>query len=238
MTLVEICLSTADEARRALAAGADRVELCADLSVGGTTPHVDTVRDVLSRTPSIDVRVMIRPRGGDFVLRPGELDAMLDEIASVRALAAEASRSVGLVFGALTGDGHVDEPSTRALVEACAGAPATFHKAIDETADIERALEAVIDCGVTRVLTSGGAPDAESGVPVLRRLVRIADGRLTVMAGGSIRPHNVARIVRATQVPEVHLRAEGVERGTVVATSAGVIREVRRALGRNGGVDS
>lgn len=204
--LVEICVDHVEGARAAEAAAADRVEVCASLVEGGITPSIGMVRAVLRTVRRVGVQVLIRPRGGDFRYSPAELEVMADDIAAVRALPTELT--VGFVIGALTAADEIDVPTTRELVSRCGGAPVTFHKAFDRT-EVNRSLDTLLELGIGRVLTSGGQARAVDGVPALASLVRQADGRIAVLAGGGVRPHNVRSIVARTGVPEVHLRATG-----------------------------
>jgi copper homeostasis protein len=206
VTVVEICIDDVAGAVVAESAGADRVELCAALSDGGTTPSIGTVETVFDSVRRIGVQVLVRPRGGDFVHDRDELAVMRADVQALRRL----GRPLGFVLGALTPYGDVDVPAMRMLLDACGEAPVTFHRAFDATRDRMAALDVLTDLGVARVLTSGGRTTAAEGAPVLADLVRKADGRVAVMAGGSVRPENVAELVARTGVPEVHLRA-GVE---------------------------
>ncbi|WP_299959179.1 copper homeostasis protein CutC [uncultured Modestobacter sp.] len=240
MTAVEICIDDVDGAPIAEACGADRVEVCAALSEGGTTPSLGLVRSVLDRVSRIGVQVLIRPRAGDFVYSPAEVDVMLADIAAVRAL--DAAVPVGFVVGAMTADGGIDVDVLDRLVAAAGPCPVTFHRAFDTLPDLPWALPVLIEAGVSRVLTSGGAVTAAQGAEVLRRLVELAAGRIEVLAGGSVRGSNVAALVAATGVPEVHLRAAepvAASSGSAtavsydvprLATSAGPIRAVVEAL--------
>jgi copper homeostasis protein len=144
---------------------------------------------------------MIRPRGGGFVYSDAEIDAMTRdiELAGKRGIA-------GIVTGALTADGRVDIAHTRTLVNAAAGLPVTFHRAFDSAADLPDALEQFIDIGVSRVLTSGGAPTALAGVAVIASLVDQARERIAIIAGGSIRKHNALAVIERTGVCGVHSR--------------------------------
>lgn len=207
MTLVEICLDDVEGLGRAEAAGADRVELCADLTVGGLTPSIGTITRALAGVHRVGVQVLVRPRAGGFVYSDEEVEVMLADIAAVRALVPPPGVRVGFVLGALTEDGTIAVGSLARLVEASGDAPTTFHRAFDTLADPVQALETLVDLGVNRVLTSGSATTAIEGAPVLQRLVESASGRITVLAAGSIRPANVAEVVRRTGVDEVHLRA-------------------------------
>lgn len=200
--LVEACVETAAQARAAVDAGADRVELCRDLGVGGLTPLPDVIRAARAAMPAPLV-VMVRERAGSFACTVAEEDAMVARIAEVRAAGAD-----GIVCGVLTADGAVDVPAMRRLVSAAAPLPVTFHRAFDEVADASEALEALVSLGVKRVLTAGGRGPAAQHHDVLRGMVRQAAGRITVMAGGSVRPGNVAALVRDSGVTEVHARMD------------------------------
>jgi copper homeostasis protein len=236
MTLLEICLDDVGGAAVAEQSGADRIELCANLGQGGTTPDLGVVSSVLGTVTAVDVQVLVRSRPGDFVYTRAEVDAMATDIAAIGALMPPNGVTVGFVIGALTGDGRVDVPAMTRLRRACGSAPVTFHKAFDEAANLKESLEVIIDLGMTRVLTSGGQPTALAGVGALADLVEQATGRISILAGGGIRAHNVVEIVRRTGVTEVHLRASGTasaistsSTGTP-ATSAEVVQAVAVAL--------
>ena len=200
MTLVEAAVETLDSALAAERAGADRIELCDNLSDGGTTPSEGLIAAVAERT-QIPVVVLIRPRAGGFVFSDDEIDAMSRDIERARTMGI-----AGIVTGALTPDGRVDVERTRTLVNATAGLPVTFHRAFDSTANLPNALEQLIDLGVSRVLTSGGAATALEGAPVIAALVDQARERIAIMAGGGIREHNVRDVIARTGVREVHAR--------------------------------
>lgn len=204
---VEICIDSVDGALVAEQAGADRVELCAGLVEGGTTPSIGTVRTVLESVRRIGVQVLIRPRRGDFLYTATELAVMLADIEAIRALPRPPRVTVGFVTGALTADGDVDIPTMRQLVQASEGAPVTFHRAFDFARDPLRALEDLIDLGVRWILTSGGRPRAIESAARIHQFVELARGRITVLAGGGVRPDHVADLVAQTGVCEVHLRA-------------------------------
>jgi copper homeostasis protein len=203
--LLETIVSSLDDARAAAAGGADRFELCSALAVGGLTPSLGLL-DTLRAEMKIPVMFMLRPRQGGMAYTDAEV-AVIERDAE-RALAAGAD---GLVFGFLTPEGEVDVPKCRrllALVERCAGGrrcETVFHRAFDVAAQPERALEQLIDLGVTRILTSGRARRAVDGINELRRTVEQAAGRIEVLPGGGIRADNLAEVVRRTGVDQVHL---------------------------------
>jgi copper homeostasis protein len=197
--LFESCVDSLDTAAASGRGGAGRIELCARLDVGGTTPDPALVaRCVGLGTP---VCVMIRPRAGDFVYDRAEVEAMAQAIRT-----AAAAGAAGVVFGAMRFDGTIDAGVMQRLLEAAHPLPVTCHKAIDATRDPLEALEALIALGIDRVLTSGGAATAAAGAGVIARMVARAGDALTVMAGGGVRADGVADLVRRTGVREVHAR--------------------------------
>jgi copper homeostasis protein len=211
LTLVEAAVETLDSALAAERAGADRIELCNNLNDGGTTPGAELIAAVTKRM-RLPVFVLIRPRAGDFVYSGDEFDQMIRDIE----LSGRMGIS-GIVTGALTSDGRVDVEHLRTLVKAAAGLPVTFHRAIDSAIDLPAALDEVIETGPSRVLTSGGAATAAAGVDLIAGLVGQAGNRVTVIAGGGIREHNVRDVIARTGVREVHARLidEGQMRGLV-----------------------
>ncbi len=196
-----------------------RIELCANLSDGGTTPSAGLMAIATGRV-SVEVFALIRPRGGGFVYTDDDLAVMRHDI--------ELGLSAGVLgfaVGALTADGEIDTARTRDFVRAANGASVTFHRAFDFAANLSQALEQLIDAGVKRVLTSGGAATALEGADSIARLVDQARGRIIVMAGGGVRENNVREIIARTGVSEVHARI-----GSVVhpaPRAAGAERPVR-----------
>ncbi|HMJ17082.1 MAG TPA: copper homeostasis protein CutC [Gemmatimonadaceae bacterium] len=203
LTLVEAAVESLEAALAAERAGADRLELCVNLDDGGTTPSTRLTAAIIDAT-KLPVFVLIRPRAGDFVYSDEEIDLMIREVETAGIIGV-----AGIVTGALRSDHTVDIVQTRALVEAAAGLPVTFHRAFDSTIDTSDALEQLIDLGVTRVLTSGGASTALEGADIIAALVDQARDRITVVAGGGIREHNVSDVIRRTGVREIHTRFVG-----------------------------
>lgn len=198
--LVEICVDSLPSAIGAVDAGAGRLELCSNGAAGGTTASAGLVEAVKAAV-AVPVFVMVRPRPGDFVYDASEFAVMQREIAWLKTAGAD-----GIVSGALRPDGTVDAERTRALVEASDPLPFTFHRAFDHTRDLQAALETLLGIHTARVLTSGGAPTALAGAPVIATLVRHAGTRLVVLAGGGVRAQHAADLVRQTGVREVHAR--------------------------------
>jgi copper homeostasis protein len=200
LTIIEAAVETLDSALAAERAGADRIELCDNLGEGGTTPDGELVAAIVEGI-RLPVFVLIRPRAGDFVYSESEFDVMIRDIELTRTMGI-----AGIVTGALDANGGVDVERTRSLVKAAGGLPVTFHRAIDSATDLPAALEGAIDAGVSRVLTSGGAPTAREGVDVIAALVVQARVRVSIIAGGGIREHYVREVIARTGAHEVHGR--------------------------------
>jgi copper homeostasis protein len=196
--LLEICATSLDYAIAAQRAGANRIELCTDMDCGGVTPSARLMRSARKQL-GIPIHVLIRPRAGDFVYSEREFSAMRKAIQTAIDLKMD-----GIVVGILDQDSRVDVVRTRELVELAHPLPVTFHRAFDETHPSQDSLEAVIQTGATRLLTSGCRPKAADGLATLARLVKGAGNRLIVMPGSGITPANVVRIVHATGAREVH----------------------------------
>ena len=195
---LEICVNSVESARAAAAGGADRIELCAALEVGGLTPPAELLRAVRAAV-EIDIVAMVRPRAGDFVYTPAELDRMYMEIGKAGALGAD-----GIVLGVLLADGTVDEAAVKWLVEAAQPMQVTFHRAFDATTDLAQALEQVVSTGADRILTSGAGASAVQASANIKQLVNQARGRVSILAGGGVRQANVRELVLKTGVNEVH----------------------------------
>ena len=204
--VLEIACGTIQDAMIADRGGADRLELCSAMELGGLTPSLGTAFEVSERCSAPFV-AMIRPRAGGFHFSGTEL-ACMERDAS---LLLEAGAS-GIVFGCLASDGTVDVKACRRLMRAAGRnesvfhpVAAVFHRAFDEARDQLAALDTLIDLGFTRVLTSGGAKTALEGVARIRQLVEKAAGRIEILPGGGIREHNVEAVVKQTGCEQVHL---------------------------------
>jgi copper homeostasis protein len=204
-TLLEVIVASLDDARAAAAGGADRFEMCSALALGGLTPSLGLLEAVRAELAT-PVMFMCRPREGGMAYTAAEV-AVLERDAEH----AVAGGAAGLVFGFLTADAAVDVARCRSFMERArraAGGRALqfcFHRAYDVVADPHRALEELVDLGVTRVLTSGRAPTAAAGLDEIRRRVEQAAGRIVVMPGGGIRVEDAAEVVRRTGVSELHV---------------------------------
>lgn len=196
--ICEICCGDSESLYAAAVGGARRIELCSALAEGGATPSIGLIRQAVALGIA-EVNVLIRPRKGDFLYTQPEIELMIDDIR-----AAVAAGATGVVIGALTADGNIDQPSTRSMIQAAQGRNITFHRAFDLCKDPYEALETVIALGCTSLLTSGQAASAMEGAQLIAQLVEQAGNRITVMAGAGVRPSNVAALIAATDVKAVH----------------------------------
>jgi copper homeostasis protein len=195
--LLEISVASVEAAAAAERGGADRIELCSDLSVGGLTPDLALIRAVRQQI-QIPIFVMIRPRGGDFVYSPAEFAKMKKSIESRDAGAS------GLVFGILKPDHTVDIARTRELVELAQPLPVTFHRAFDACPNLSQAFEDVVRSGASRILASGGAATAPEGAAKIKALVAAAGERITIVPGAGINAGNILQLAEATRAHEFH----------------------------------
>ena len=198
--LIEACVDSVASALAAQDGGARRIELCDALETGGITPSAGKIALCRERL-NIPIVVLIRSRGGDFLYHNSDVDVMLRDIATAKALGA-----AGVAIGALNADGTVDEAKTRAMIEVARPMEVVFHRAFDGTPDPFKALETLVALGVDRVLTSGQHNTALEGVDILRHLVEAAKGRITILAGGGINEENAAPIVKGSGVEQLHIR--------------------------------
>lgn len=228
----EVCANSVESCIAAQAGGANRVELCAGIPEGGTTPSYGDIviaREVLTKTR---LHVIIRPRGGDFLYSPIEQRIMLKDISNAHRLEAD-----GVVFGCLTADGDIDMPLMRQLMEASQGMSVTFHRAFDVCRNPQEALEQIIELGCDRILTSGAQSTAEAGIPLLKELQQQAAGRITLLAGCGVNENNIARIAAETGIHEFHFSARENIESEMVHRNEGVsmggtvlIEEYRRPV--------
>lgn len=181
--------------------GAERVELCADLASDGLTPSPTLIRAAASME-GLRVHVLVRSRAGDFVYNEEEVALMEEHIRMARECGAD-----GVVIGALTPDGEIDIPACRRWMRAAEGLSVTFHRAFDRCARPLEAIEQIISLGCDRLLTSGQQPSAYEGIPLLKKLVEQAAGRIIIMPGAGVNPDNAAAILRLTGASDIHASA-------------------------------
>lgn len=203
--IIEICANSAQSCVEAEMGGASRVELCAGIPEGGTTPSYGEIKTAQALTSTIDINVIIRPRGGDFLYTEAEVEAMLLDIELCKQLGVH-----GVVFGCLTSEGDIDVPLMRRLIEAAKPLSVTCHRAFDVCRDPLAALEQLIELGCDRILTSGQQSTAEKGIPLLKQLVERAGQRIIIMPGCGVREGNIARIEAETGAREFHTSARSV----------------------------
>ena len=191
-------MESAEAAVAAQGGGADRIELCAKLSVGGLTPSAELMRAVRKQI-QLPIFGMIRPRAGDFVYSEAEFEMMREQIDAAKRFGMD-----GVVLGILRADRRVDVKRTRELVELAQPLPVTFHRAFDESVDLQGSLKDVISTGAKRILTSGGAPNVAEGTAMLRELVRVAGDRIIIVPGAGLNASNIERVVNQTGAREFH----------------------------------
>lgn len=213
----EVCVESVSDACAAERGGAARVELCANLAQGGTTASL-ALTEAVRAAVRIPVVLLVRPRAGDFVYDDMDVGLMERVIR-----AAKSARVDGVAIGVLRPDGAVDDTRMAALVAAARPLAVTFHRAFDCVRDPFEALETICALGIERILSSGARPSALEGRVLLRELVENAGDRVTLVAAGGVRPHNVARIVAATGVREIHGSAHGAGGPTDEAVVRGVL---------------
>lgn len=199
--ILEACVETWPEAKKASLNGAHRLELCSHLDLDGLTPDQALIYKTCSNL-NIPVMVMIRPRGGDFVYSEKELQQMEEEIDM-----AKINGAAGIVFGLLTPENEIDAFNTARLARRAYPLPVTFHKAID---CLDNPVDGVIELkkikGISRILTSGGKPTAREGAEVIREMIKKAEGQLTILVAGRVTNENAKEIAAFTGAKELHGR--------------------------------
>lgn len=203
--IIEICANSAQSCVEAEAGGASRVELCAGIPEGGTTPSYGEIKTAQALTSTIDMNVIIRPRGGDFLYTPAEIQSMLYDIEMCKQLGVH-----GVVFGCLTKEGDLDVELMRRLIDAARPLSVTCHRAFDVCHDPFEALEQLVELGCDRILTSGQQSDAVTGIPLLAELVKRAGDRIIIMPGCGVRENNIAKIEAETGAKEFHTSARSI----------------------------
>ena len=200
--VIEICANSVESAVNAQKGGANRVELCAGIPEGGTTPSYGEILTSRKLLVSTHLHVIIRPRGGDFLYSPLEEEIMMHDITMARDIGVD-----GVVLGCLNADGDIDVKMMKRLLKGTSGMSVTFHRAFDLCREPLVAMEQIIDLGIDRILTSGQAANAESGIPLLRELIDRASGRIIIMPGCGVNAGNITKIANETGATEFHLSA-------------------------------
>ena len=213
---IEIACFNLESATLAQKAGADRVELCANISVGGTTPSIEIIQQA-RKNITLDLYVMIRPRGGNFVYSEAELDQMKSDIVNIKKLGVN-----GFVFGILNEDKTINIEQNNALIELAKPFPCSFHRAFDAVSNYEQALEDVIGCGFSTLLTSGTFSNVMEGKEVLKKLVEQAKNRIKIMPGGGLRSTNISELNQIVNANWYHSSA--ITDGTEIANSEEIVQ--------------
>ncbi len=199
--IIEVCANSAESSIEAEKGGAYRVELCAAIPEGGTTPSYGEMV-VTRKSIGIKMNVIIRPRAGDFLYSDIEFEAMKEDILTAKKAGAD-----GVVFGCLTADGEIDIEKNRELMECAKGVSTTFHRAFDVCKDPFKALEELISLGFDRILTSGQKANAVMGSDLIAELVKKADGRIIIMPGCGVNENNIKDLAKKTGAVEFHMSA-------------------------------
>jgi copper homeostasis protein len=201
--IIEIATADFSTTKSAVEGGADRIELCAGLTEGGTTPSFGTLKKCRE---AFDVQLfpIIRPRGGDFLYKDDEFDIMLHDVQLCKQLGCD-----GVVIGLLKKDGNIDVKRTSQLIELAYPMEVTFHRAFDRCNDPFKALEELIEIGCQRILTSGQQPTAPQGIDLITQLVKAADDRIIIMPGSGVRKENIKELAIKTTAVEFHSSLRG-----------------------------
>lgn len=199
--ILEISVYGPSDAVKAVHAGADRLELCAGIGTGGLSPSDGMIR-MVREVVDVPLHIIARPREGGFVYNELEFPVLLKDIEHLQKIGVD-----GIATGVLTQDGQVDIPRMQMIIEKAFPVDITFHRAFDYGSDQDQMLEDLIQIGVKRVLTSGGAPSAEEGAENIRNLVEQAAGRIIIMPGGGVRSKNLKKLAAQTGALEFHSSA-------------------------------
>ncbi len=198
---LEACVGSVDCGQMVSKLGVDRLEFCANLEIGGTTPSLASIPLLKAAcNPNTAINVLIRPRAGDFLYSDAEFSTMLAEIAQCKALGVD-----GVVLGILNADGTLDVPRMAQAIAAAGGLPVTLHRAFDMTHDVFETLDLAAQLGVATVLTSGQATDSLAGIPMLQKLREYSADRVEIMACGGINAEKIPPIYSGAGVTTFHM---------------------------------
>jgi copper homeostasis protein len=196
--IIEVCTPSIESAIAAVQSGAIRIELCQNISNGGTTPSYKDIEYCMSNL-KIKTNVLVRPREGNFVYSTAEFETIKKDVLFCKTLGINA-----VVVGLLKEDFSVDTERTSEIVNLAKPMEVTFHRAFDECADWKIAIEQIIECGCTRILTSGQKPTSIEGIENIKQMVQQAGKRIVILAGSGITPENYQELVKYTGVKEIH----------------------------------
>lgn len=216
--ILEVCCGSADDVIEAYKAGAHRAELNSDLFHGGLTPTIGELI-VAKRETEMKIMTMVRPREGGFCYTDTEFAVAVEDAKMLLSHGSD-----GLVFGFLNHDGTINIERTRIIAEIAqaAGKETVFHRAIDVVPDWRRALDVLIELGITRVLTSGQQPDVSLGAETVREMVKYAAGRIEILPGGGIKAHNMDRIIKETGCTQLHLSGHKLQYDTSASGNSSI----------------
>ena len=224
MPILEVCTGSLQSVINAVKGGAQRIELCSALSLDGLTPSLGLIKTVRKMFPKLTIHTLIRVREGDFCYNEGEIKVMETDIKEIL------SYTDAIVCGALTASGDIDIATTRRLIDACEGKPFTFHRAFDVCRNPLKALDELAALHCTRVLTSGQAPTAETGIPALKEYIKHTEGRMTILPGGGVTPLNAKKILAETGATEIHGSASGVVESGRKETLTEVVAQILQQI--------
>lgn len=224
MPILEVCTGSLQSVINAVKGGAQRIELCSALSLDGLTPSLGLIKTVRKMFPKLTIHTLIRVREGDFCYNEGEIKVMETDIKEIL------SYTDAIVCGALTADGDIDIATTHRLIDACEGKPFTFHRAFDVCRNPLKALDELAALHCTRVLTSGQAPTAETGIPALKEYIKHTEGRMTILPGGGVTPLNAKKILAETGATEIHGAASGVVESGRKETLTEVVAQILQQI--------
>lgn len=201
MIIRELCLENFTKIPQALQAGVERIELCDNLAVGGTTPSYGVIEEAAKYVAEskTTLAVMIRPRGGNFVYNSHEIKII--ETDTLKAVEAGAQN---IVFGALTPDNEIDTDALETVSIAAQGLPITFHMAFDEVTDQEKAIDQLVEFGVDKILTHGGPLDQPLNTDKLKSFIDYAKGKINIIIGGGVNAENFENLAQLTGTNYVH----------------------------------
>lgn len=248
-TLLEVCVDSVESAVAAWRGGADRLELCANLVIGGTTPGLSLFRQVQKHC-GLPIYVLIRPRYGDFLYTEEETQMMEEDIQSLTALGAD-----GIVVGGLCADGTLDREKMKRFRQAAGDVPITLHRAFDMCREPERVMEEAIALGISTILTSGQAKNCREGAERIKQMIGQAGDRISVLVGGGVNGENIPQLMQETKATwfhmsgkvslksgmlyrkaEVHMGIPGMDEYQILRTSEELVRQAKVALGRRSGL--
>lgn len=193
----ELCAASIEAVQIAKEFEFDRIELCQSLEQGGLTPSYAMIE--YAQAFGIETHVLIRPRPGGFVYSRDEIEVMLREIISCKRIGVK-----GVVIGALKNSGEIDKEVVKEMIDKAEDMEVTFHRAFDDSIEWKPSLEILLNLGVERVLSSGLATNIENGIPVLKEMVRFAESKIEIMAGGGVNAANISRLIEDVQPNAVH----------------------------------